>query len=669
MSGSGVRAGSSKRSRHTCLNCRRKKVKCHGEQPSCSFCARLLQKCVYPNQGWTTMAHRSSIFGDPEAENEIYADFALSTPRIEPQLSSASREINTAEMVPPIDWQLLADIPQILSVGQPSHTLAEGQVTASTALPPSHVLHATVDLYFELCHNQPYCFFHEATFRFQLFNGQLPQYLLLAVLAMSRRFSHDPFYENNGLHSSERYASEAWSEVVRQAFDSESGLNHRLVQAATMLAIYDFTACKHGTAWIKIGVAVSLAQALRMMTEPSPTLPFSTQEELRRTLWSIFLLDKMATCGRDRPSLFLDRTIDLQLPCNEDSFTTSTPEKVVTLENLPHLDDSEMESLRSFAPSIGLASILSQSASYAFEHNKSAGQQPPWVHTSEYQSICSRLTRFETFFDCYGDMQEHILNNEHTSHRGTKQVTESDIFAFVLYHLCYCLLHHPFLLRRRLERCGTRAPVSFLTQALESCSSHAQELTRTLANARYAGYRVSATFFSYSLLVAGSIHSLFQHSPNAVTGSRSLEALQNCMTHITEKARYWKSSLRMARALSQFSLDSARYAFLIESSAQIMSLEPADIEQLYALCDYGTMSMPSSDGLSDTGTKDAGIPGLMHAALMGERSPTVAYEEYGGHIDGIIPQMFGHHDASTMMDNFYSALGGPNGLNDATAGP
>jgi hypothetical protein len=106
---------------------------------------------------------------------------------------------------------------------------------------------STVDLYFEHCHNQPYCFFHEETFREQLSSNELPEYLVLAVLVMALRFSHDPFYINNDRHTATTYASEAWKEIVKQSFDSEKGLSYRLVQAATLLALHDFTGTCHVT--------------------------------------------------------------------------------------------------------------------------------------------------------------------------------------------------------------------------------------------------------------------------------------------------------------------------------------------------------------------------------------------------------------------------------------
>lgn len=42
-----------KRIRQACLNCRKKKVRCTGEKPVCSFCLRLNQDCEYAEDGRT----------------------------------------------------------------------------------------------------------------------------------------------------------------------------------------------------------------------------------------------------------------------------------------------------------------------------------------------------------------------------------------------------------------------------------------------------------------------------------------------------------------------------------------------------------------------------------------------------------------------------------------
>jgi hypothetical protein len=288
-----------------------------------------------------------------------------------------------------------------------------------------------------------------------------------------------------------------------------------------------------------------MAQSLHMMTEPSKDLSWSAQEERRRTLWSIYLLDKMATCGRRRPSLFLDRTCQLQLPCSEIAFRTSTPERVLTLEEYKSLDDYNVESVDWFARIIAVASTLSQVAAYAFQQNSPTSQKQPWDHTSEYQIIFSQLTQFETLFDSLQPIQDRICTALSPHYDGPTQLNEAAIFSYVLHRLCYCLLQHPFMLRRRLEVCGTRIPASFLAGAIESCWNHAQELTQTLANAKQAGFNVAATMFSYSLLVTGTIHSLFQHSSDEKIRTKSVHALQYSLTHLQDKAKYWKNSAYM----------------------------------------------------------------------------------------------------------------------------
>ncbi|KAJ8116151.1 hypothetical protein OPT61_g2347 [Boeremia exigua] len=669
MSGSSADARGGRRSRHACLNCRRKKVKCYGEQPSCSFCARLLQKCVYPNQAWTKSPGRP-LSHDPAGNIASYEGLAPAMSLVEGQLNGSNNMGGMSSSS--INWQFLAASSSDVSQNSPNEDSpsnpTKGQMMyESTIFPPKKVLLSTVDSYFEYCHNQPYCFFHEETFRYQLSNNQLPQYLVLGVLAMGQLFSSEPFYTNNSHHTAEKYASEAWKEVVQQVFDSENCPTYRLVQGATILALCDFTACKHGTAWIKIGVAVSLAQALGMMTEPPTTMQYSTQEELRRTLWSVFLLDKMATCGRHRPSLFMDKTIHLQLPCSEYSFQTSIPERVITLEEVPNLSDSQMEGLKSSALAVAVVSVLSQSASYSFEHNKRTDQKPPWDYTSEHQSVLSQLARFETFLDCYGDIPSHILSRTRPSNGVSEEITESDIFSYVVYNLCYCLLQHPFLLRRRLEKCGTRAPASFLVQSLESGSYHAQEITRTLANAKHAQYKTSASFYGYSSLVAGSIHSLFQHSPDSLTRTKSLECFQGSLAHLTEKAKHFKNSDRMAKALSLFFEDSARYSSLIDPTVQNVPFGSADIERLYSLCDYGTMSMkPSADSPSPNAGNAECNESLPVAVVQGG-SHAMDHEQYVGHLDGMIPQIFGPTDPSTMMDNFSFVPGESNGLDNTAS--
>lgn len=56
------------------------------------------------------------------------------------------------------------------------------------------------------------------------------------------------------------------------------------------------------------------------------------------------------------------------------------------------------------------------------------------------------------------------------------------------------------------------------------------------------------------------------------------------------------------------------------------------------------------------GKLEAESNNLLNSALTIEPTATLEHDDYSGHIDGIIPQMFGHADTSTMMNNLSFAL-------------
>jgi hypothetical protein len=282
---------------------------------------------------------------------------------------------------------------------------------------------------------------------------------------------------------------------------------------------------------------------MRLTDEPPDNMPYPAQEEQRRTLWSIYLLDKMATCGRARPYLLQDQMCRLQLPCSETSFSMSIQEPTITLESLKNPDECTIRRLSPFALRVALASILSQVASLSFL--KSEISRPPWTYNSHYQSVLSRLARFEPTLESLHNITPNDTLYVLQLYNGLTYPTQSNVFHQVLFHLCHCLLQHPFLLRRHVNSYGARSPNGFYDKAFKNSWYHAQKLTQTLFEASSAGYNMSATMLSYSSLVAGTIHSLFQHSKDPEIRKKSVDGLAKNLAHLEEKARYWKYTKSM----------------------------------------------------------------------------------------------------------------------------
>lgn len=107
-------------------------------------------------------------------------------------------------------------------------------------------------VYFQHCHNQPYCYFHERSFCRRLREDSLPPFLVLAVLATAARFrvsrstsaSHSPRED-----LADAYAQGSWSIIMQRTMTSGYHVHLHLVQATNLLAVIDFTS---GSSYLKI---------------------------------------------------------------------------------------------------------------------------------------------------------------------------------------------------------------------------------------------------------------------------------------------------------------------------------------------------------------------------------------------------------------------------------
>lgn len=111
---------------------------------------------------------------------------------------------------------------------------------------PKATLDRLTDNYFRFSHNQPYSFFHEETFRLKVSNGTIPDYLLEAVIVSSLRFSNDPYFDDDLFFTNKRkftadaFFLKSWKTLSSRFVDGEDDYIISVVQATTLLAIYEF---------------------------------------------------------------------------------------------------------------------------------------------------------------------------------------------------------------------------------------------------------------------------------------------------------------------------------------------------------------------------------------------------------------------------------------------
>ncbi|KAJ5280536.1 hypothetical protein N7478_005908 [Penicillium angulare] len=339
------------------------------------------------------------------------------------------------------------------------------------------------------------------------------------------------------------------------------------------------------------------------MSEPDQWLSHIEQEERRRTFWSSYLIDKLISCGRSRPVVIHDEDCNVQLPCDEQTFNTSQWKKTNTLDQLLNWNMEIAETPSPFALVILMASIFGRCTRYVHQ-NRKEDEIPPWDTKSEYAAINSSLLLLESYSNVSGlRISDIVQGRSPPSEAIDQQQVGHFIFAHTLFHLCHCLLNHPFLVRMRLKAFGTKAPVSFSARSLQSSCAHARQLMDLLREATESGCLIESSFYAYCIAVAGGIHSLACHfeQQNVVTQeSDGVHYFQQSMDALESLADLWVHAANMFDRLREFHSISHRFANLLDPSCLAEELDSFSQEVLWSMIDYRILgSDPHKKPLTD----------------------------------------------------------------------
>ncbi|KAK1091312.1 hypothetical protein LTR48_006557 [Friedmanniomyces endolithicus] len=355
-------------------------------------------------------------------------------------------------------------------------------------------------------------------------------------------------------------------------------------------------------------MAVRIAQDLGLMLDAAPHLPYLEQEERRRVFWSVYLLDRLVSCGRGRPPAILDASCHLQLPCPEQIWEDGVWKRTLTLEELSnrtYLDPPETQG--PFAHVIVMAYTLGRGAQYMLQGFNTRSRYPPWDPSSDFAAIESDLLHLETQLEMHKSIQEmlapHIIPDGEMDHQRTGPI----IFSRALYHLTYCMLNQPFLLRSRIGLGQHPAPASFLARAFDSGWQHALRLMELIRHARSAGCIAQSSFHGYCAIVAGSIAALHAHSENSDVSARAQALLQEAISYLEDVGQYLQNMSTMALILRQLSEKTFIFSEISSDRPRIATLSSADTDTMWTLIDYSTMSNEALAGVIQNQPPDANV--------------------------------------------------------------
>ncbi|KAH8680352.1 fungal-specific transcription factor domain-containing protein [Ilyonectria robusta] len=549
-----------KRIRQACANCRRRKIKCSGQRPICTHCHQNRRSCVYEPYSMTTVnVSRSDALPPPVTPNP---DLLQRLSTIEAALSRLSQ--GNAELQTQLD-----------------------------RIPPPHVLRSLLDTYFSRVHNRPYSFFHQASFEQRLENEIVPKCLLFAMLALAVRFSDAPYFAGRIHDAAAAYSRQSWLCVIEDHLSVDENLDLSVIQTVALLAIVDYTAGRTSSGWLRLGLAIRLSQDADLQSEPPIFLPATEREERRRSFWSIYLVDRLMSCARSRPATISDHDCTLQLPCDEDAFQTAEWKQMPTLQEMLDWNVDLVNPPSFFSLTIVTSSILSRCARTTHGRSR-ADNLPPWDPRSDFTATNASLILLESYLKARKDS---ILDLVCNGPQGDESINEHQIghlfFAHVLFHLCHCLLNHPFLLRLRLKPIAARAPKSFVLRASHLAQENARQLTTLLAATSKGGISPDSSFYTYCAAIAAGIHCLALGSQQQLDCVDQYDAqlyFDQTMGVMERLASRWLIAKNMLNKLYELNAQLGAYSCLHDSPGLGDVLDMLLEDFLWSLVDYGSLA-------------------------------------------------------------------------------
>ncbi|KAK5447971.1 hypothetical protein LTS15_009470 [Exophiala xenobiotica] len=334
-------------------------------------------------------------------------------------------------------------------------------------------------------------------------------------------------------------------------------------------------------------MTIRMCQELRLMVEPDRHYDNTEREERRRVFWSTYLLDKLVSIGRLRPAGISDGDCQVQLPSSEHTFRKGSWIQTSTIHQV-QTDDLQVSS---FALVVFMASILGRCTNYVFNQSTQQAGSVTSTLSSPLAALKSDLAFFSLNFDL-DDTWESIIAKRYTAEGIVDQQQAGHfILSHGLFHLCHCLLNHPFLLLQHHVVVNARSPAKFLTRSFHTCRMHAIALTSLMRDIQNANCIATASIYGYFAVVAGTMHALYLHSDDILIAHESGNLLDDSLLFLQKLSIYWPNAETMALSLRNFRAESAHYYHLLSPPFHISERsEEINLDHLVEFLEYSIVA-------------------------------------------------------------------------------
>ena len=346
-------------------------------------------------------------------------------------------------------------------------------------------------------------FLHPPTFRNLLRQASFPQdrsiptadldgrILLLGVLTLTARY-HQVLVAHHSQLNDPLTASEYYTTAHKTAFGrmdwrfSSSSLDN--IQALLMLGLYEWGQTRGLSAWMYVGIAIRLAQAIGLAYEDeceyqssrtfsalvkdsckaaTNALPASLRKDVigkevrRRTYWSCFIMDHMLSAGRYRPTMISSEKLRVKPPCSDGQFLFAHNSEVgflssdwveddasVEVENTAVIDDGVLSRY------VRLIEIFGRFSEWSFAGGRRTEKLPPWDPSTKFFKLRQELEDFYTALPSNLTLSEANLSAYIEQRNATTYAS-----MHTLHSLCLIMLHREYIPFIPLRCQGPRGPL------------------------------------------------------------------------------------------------------------------------------------------------------------------------------------------------------------------
>ncbi|GFF61631.1 quinic acid utilization activator [Aspergillus lentulus] len=569
----------SKRVRQACEPCRRKKAKCPGEQPVCSLCARLRQRCAYAGERRRSLPHAT-----PDGSPSVATTTAADAPEVRISRTLEDRlgslESKMGKVLDALERNSSRDEQQrtndlSLRPSTLSGPITSSMISAITPLPTWEKVLAVAELYLLYCESQPLPLFQRDSFLSSL-STRDPE-ILYAILALSIRFSGEDCQGLNDLASLvSGYTEVARGLVMRRV--SEGPVELSTLQCLCLLSLIDFTNGNTHRSSIHSSLAMNLAQCANLGSETHATLSAVVREERRRCFWSICLSKRFHGVEFDSMG-FPDGSFPPFPQSPERPHSPFSPSSAADEARSTGMEDQGI-----IAYVIILSEVFAKTTRYVRRHGRPSSV-PPWSSQSEYSKIITLQMDLETRMPYI-----HRFKPANLSERTAEELQANRgywgpwFLNQFLYHTNLCLLNHPLLLSLSLRNFRNSIPEIFLQHTSDLISSHTTWIIHFINYFEEKNFIVSDPLLGYSAAVVATIELQLSFTEDKTIRQEKRDRFYRCVKFVETIGQRWPHMAQLADKLQR--LEGAVSAtYQPEPRAQNKSLL-IDLSRFWEILEY-----------------------------------------------------------------------------------